>query len=55
MTLLVHESVAKVNRQAYTARPHLPPYRKIARQVEKEAGDCEGRLPFVFVIQSAEI
>ena len=42
-------SIAKWAPRAYTPSPHLPPFQEV-RQVEIEAGDCEGRLPSLLVL-----
>jgi hypothetical protein len=43
------KAIAKEGRRAYTPCPHLPPLTIKVSQVEMEAGDCEGRLPPLFL------
>jgi hypothetical protein len=43
------KAIAKEGRRAYTPCPHLPPLSIKVSQAEMEAGDCEGRLPPLFL------
>jgi hypothetical protein len=42
-------AIAKAQAREYTPCPHLPPLANKVSQVEMEAGDCEGRLPPLFL------
>jgi len=42
-------AIAKAQAREYTPCPHLPPLTNKVSQVEMEAGDCEGRLPPLFL------